>query len=122
MNSNILLKRCFNCRNNINCWHLNDYHPRAGKYANEVKLKPISVIKFLFKTHSCTLKEFEYFCVRSCIELISPTIKNDNEMSHAYTQRVMLVIEGIACCRDDWWDCPSYDSESNESFAYIPIR
>lgn len=116
MNSRKLLKQCLNCKNNIACWHLDESRP-GGREASGLKIKPTSLIRFIWKYGRGSLKEFEYSCIRLCIEGINPATK-PNDLSHIYTQRVMAVLEAHACSQDDWWCCPGDDPESNESFVY----
>lgn len=116
MNSRLLLKQCFNCKHNVPCRHLDENRPE-GREASKLKTKPLSIIKFIWKYGRGSLKEFEYSCIRLCINGINPFLTK-SELSHIYTMQVMAVLEAHACSKDDWWCCPGDDPESVESFVY----
>lgn len=121
MNSRMLLKQCFNCKYNFECWHLND-ELSQGKDSRILKLKKLSTIKFYFHNSPRELTELEYMTIRTCINAINPDIKKDEVLSNEYTQMVMLVLEGLSNASNEFWSCPGLDDDAEESYLYDPIR
>ena len=119
MNSRSLLKQCFNCKHNIQCWHLDELRD-DGREASKIKIKLLPIIKWMWRFRGRSLKQFEYSSIRTCIGVINPAMKQDKELSDVYTQQVMAVLEAHACSKDDWWCCPGDDPGANEKWIYEP--
>lgn len=117
MNSRKLLKQCFNCKNNISCWHLDEIRD-CGKEASKIRIKILPILKWIWGFRGRSLKQFEYSSIRTCMHVINPTMKHDDNLSDIYTRQVMAVLEAHACSQDDLWCCPGEDPESDESFVY----
>lgn len=119
--NNILIK-CFNCQNRILCWHVKDGLP-AGRDPRKFKLSKLKLLKFFVKntvngTYD-TLFHFEYFCIRSIIDLLNPALSK--EQSNTYTQQAMGMIESMVNASGTGWCCPAEDQKIDEDFKFIAI-
>jgi hypothetical protein len=127
MNSRELLKQCFNCQNNLKCWHL-DRQLREGRDRDKIRFKKLSFLKILGKHFlSGDLRKltfFEYFSIRISLSTLQ---MNESFDYHEYTQQVMLVLEAIANASNESWCCPADGVDKDEfpeseRFSYIPMR
>lgn len=120
--SNILIK-CFNCQNRISCWHVNDTIP-PGRDPRQFELSKLRLLKFFIKntlggTYD-TLSHFEYFCIRSVIDLLNPALSK--EQSNEYTQQAVGMIESMVNASGTGWCCPADDQGVEEDFKFIAIK
>lgn len=117
MNSRALLKQCFTCKHNLTCWRLEEQSPE-GIEARYKKIKFVYLVKWIWGMRGRSLKRFEYFSIRTCINAINPSIAQNQGLSDAYTQQVMAVLEAYAGSKDDRWCCPGEDPDANEEWIY----
>lgn len=120
---NNILQNCFNCQNRIPCWHVKDVLPE-GRDPKKFKINKLSLLKFFIKRTFDgsyeTLFSFEYFCIRSVIDMLNPALSK--EQSNSYTQQAMGMIESMVNASGTGWCCPAEDQEIGEDFKFVAIE
>ncbi len=118
MNSRSLIKRCFNCKHNTECWELNR-EITPGKDARSLKIRRGNLIKFILKWKFKNITEMEYYCIRTMINSLNPDMKEN--VSHKYTMQTMCFLEAMSNASNDFWTCPGDDDENPRDFIYESI-
>lgn len=119
MNSRKLLKQCFNCAHNVECWGLDREIP-DGRNARNTKINKRSLMKLIKSFDIEDMTGMEYHCIRSSIECLNPGI--GNAAGHSYTTQTMCVLEALANASNDFWCCPGDDEDNPRDFEYVPMR
>lgn len=120
--NNILVK-CFNCSNRIPCWHVKEDLPE-GRDPRKFKLSKLKLLKFFVK-HTLTgsyvtLFHFEYFSIRSIIDILNPALSR--EQSDSYTQQAIGMIESMVNAQGNGWCCPGDDPSIEEEFKFVEMN
>jgi hypothetical protein len=121
----IQLRKCFNCKNNITCWHLTDNIPE-GKDSKKMKMNQFGLLKHFLKAWGQrklkTGLDLEYYSIRTILNTINPELSKDKDLSHNYACQVIAVLEIMANSSGKNWCCPGEEEGNQESFKYDPIR
>jgi hypothetical protein len=125
IDSRTILRKCFNCKNNIQCWHLNDNIP-TGKNPRTMKINQFSLIKhFLRAQRKGLLKTglgLELYTIRTLLNTFNPHYWENKTLSVGYTTQIMAVLEMFSNCPQSNWCCPGEEEGNPESYKYDPIR
>jgi len=114
------LKQCFNCKNNINCWGLNEDIP-LGKNEKEssIQCKGLTfLISRYMEDQKCNIGE--QFGILSAGFL--QTLRSDKESPRRDVYQMIFVLAALANTTNADWVCPAEDEKSEEKWNYEPVR
>lgn len=119
---NNILQNCFNCQNRIQCWHVKEELP-VGRDPRKFKVNKYRLLKYFVRNtlngSYNTLFHFEYFCIRSVIDMLNPSLSK--EISNAYTRQCMGMIESMVNAQGTGWCCPCDDKSTGDDFKFVEI-
>ena len=112
------LIQCFNCKNNIECWGLNEDIP-LGKNEREYSI-PTKALTFLIaqnmESEECNLGEqFGMFCAA-----FLQTLRYDSKSKIGDIYQVINVLRALSNTSNDHWYCPGEEPGPEENgFVFV---
>jgi hypothetical protein len=110
------LIQCFNCRNNIECWGLNEDIP-LGKNEKEssIQCKGLSfLISRYMEDQNCNIGE--QFGILSMGFL--QTMRYDKESPKRDVYQMIFMLAALSNSANDSWVCPEEDEKDDANWSY----
>lgn len=102
------LKQCMRCRNNIECWGLNQNDPE-GINPYDTHVKPISIIKNALKNTASNwknMKVLHFVNGYHCVWMLKNLTRTEDLGTLQRAQNGLLVLNAMANTTENEWVCP----------------
>jgi hypothetical protein len=109
------LKQCFQCKNNIECWGLNEDIP-FGLNERENSIKPDALSFLLVQNMGNDLNIGEQFGIL-CMGFLA-NIRADEKATRRDVYQLLSLLCAICNTPNDGWHCPAEDPLSEEKYSF----